>query len=99
MRAKVHTPLSDHTWVIVPTGFAARPLLSSPTSASPPPPPPPHTHHALRLHGTEPHIVFQVPAYKLASLKERFPNARFVNLDFEIDYDNGKSFKNSAIVW
>mmetsp|Transcript_24329 Transcript_24329/g.72531 ORF Transcript_24329/g.72531 Transcript_24329/m.72531 type:complete len:522 (+) Transcript_24329:97-1662(+) len=41
----------------------------------------------------------KVPSYKLVALKHRFPHARFVDLDFEVDYDNGKSFKNSAIVW
>ena len=41
----------------------------------------------------------KVPSYKLDALKARFPSARIVNLDFEVDYDNGKSFKNSAIAW
>jgi hypothetical protein len=40
----------------------------------------------------------KVPAYKLASLKARFPHATFVNLNFEVDYDNGKSFNNKKIV-
>ena len=29
-----------------------------------------------------------MPAYKLAALKARFPETRFVNLNFEVDYDN-----------
>jgi hypothetical protein len=41
----------------------------------------------------------KVPAYKLTSLKERFPDTTFVNLNFEIDYDNGKSFNNLQIAW
>jgi len=41
----------------------------------------------------------KVPEYKMRSLLEKFPNTEFVNLDFEVDYDNGKSFKNSAIAW
>ena len=41
----------------------------------------------------------KVPAYKLASLKKRFPDAKFVNLNWEVDYDDGKSFQNSKIVW
>jgi len=28
----------------------------------------------------------KVPAYKLAALKARFPETRFVNLNFEVDY-------------
>ena len=39
----------------------------------------------------------KVPAYKLESLKKRFPNAQFVNLNLEIDYDNGKSFNNGQV--
>eukprot|EP00965_Chrysotila_dentata_P020842 689775-Pleurochrysis_carterae.AAC.2 len=38
----------------------------------------------------------KLPSYKLAALRERFANARFIDLDWEVDYDNGKSFKNSA---
>ena len=30
----------------------------------------------------------KVPAYKLAALKARFPETRFVNLNFEVDYEN-----------
>ena len=41
----------------------------------------------------------KVPAYKMESLKAKFPEAQFVNLNFEIDYDNGKSFNNRQIVW
>jgi len=41
----------------------------------------------------------KVPAYKLAALKARFPETTFVNLNFEVDYDNGKSFRNSDIAW
>ena len=41
----------------------------------------------------------KVPKYKLDSLKARFPDATFVNLNMEIDYDNGKAFHNSQIVW
>jgi hypothetical protein len=41
----------------------------------------------------------KVPAYKLESLKKRFPDATFVNLNLEIDYDNGKSFNNRQIIW
>lgn len=41
----------------------------------------------------------KVPGYKLESLKRKFPDATFVNLNLEIDYDNGVSFKNSQIVW
>lgn len=43
----------------------------------------------------------KVPAYKVASLKKQFPNATFINLNFEIDYDggkSGKSFNNGKIV-
>ena len=39
----------------------------------------------------------KVPAYKLKALKEKFPETKFVDLNFEIDYDNGKSFRNSDI--
>lgn len=39
----------------------------------------------------------KVPAYKLKELKEKFPETKFVDLNFEIDYDNGKSFRNSDI--
>ena len=42
----------------------------------------------------------KVPKYKLDALKQRFPDATFVNLNLEIDYDNGKSFNNLQItVW
>ncbi|KAL1512156.1 hypothetical protein AB1Y20_005424 [Prymnesium parvum] len=41
----------------------------------------------------------KVPAYKLAALKEKFPDTSFVNLNFEVDYDNGKSFNNRQVVW
>ena len=41
----------------------------------------------------------KVPAYKLAALKERFPDTTFTNLNFEVDYDNGKSFNNRQIAW
>jgi len=41
----------------------------------------------------------KVPAYKLAALKEKFPDTKFVNLNFEVDYDNGKSFKNIDIMF
>jgi hypothetical protein len=41
----------------------------------------------------------KVPGYKLESLKAKFPDATFVNLNLEIDYDNGKTFKNSQIIW
>ena len=41
----------------------------------------------------------KVPGYKLESLKARFPDATFVSLNFEIDYDNGKSFNNGQIIW
>ena len=41
----------------------------------------------------------KVPAYKLAQLKAKFPDTTFVNLNFEVDYDNGKSFRNSDIAW
>ena len=41
----------------------------------------------------------KVPAYKLAALKARFPETRFVNLNFEVDYDNGRSFRNTDIAW
>ena len=34
----------------------------------------------------------KVPAYKLAALKARFPETRFVNLNFEVDYDHGLAF-------
>ena len=40
----------------------------------------------------------KVPAYKLESLKSRFPDATFYNLNFEVDYDNGKSFDNMHII-
>jgi len=40
----------------------------------------------------------KVPAYKLESLKQRFPDATFYNLNLEIDYDNGKSFNNLQII-
>lgn len=40
----------------------------------------------------------KVPAYKLESLKKRFPDATFYNLNLEIDYDNGKSFNNLNII-
>ena len=30
----------------------------------------------------------KVPAYKLTALKARFPETRFVNLNFEVDYEN-----------
>ena len=33
-----------------------------------------------------------MPAYKLAALKARFPETRFVNLNFEVDYDHGLPF-------
>ena len=41
----------------------------------------------------------KVPQYKLDSLKAKFPDASFVNLNFEVDYDNGKSFNNRQILW
>ena len=41
----------------------------------------------------------KVPKYKLDALKQRFPDATFVNLNLEIDYDNGKSFNNLQIAW
>ena len=40
----------------------------------------------------------KVPQYKIDSLKARFPGATFVNLNLEVDYDNGKSFNNRRIV-
>ena len=40
----------------------------------------------------------KVPKYKLDSLKSKFPDATFVNLNLEVDYDNGKSFNNRQIV-
>ena len=40
----------------------------------------------------------KVPKYKLDSLKAKFPDATFVNLNLEVDYDNGKSFNNRQIV-
>lgn len=40
----------------------------------------------------------KVPAYKLESLKAAFPDATFYNLNFEIDYDNGKTFNNLQII-
>ena len=39
----------------------------------------------------------KVPKYKLDSLKAAFPDATFYNLNFEVDYDNGKSFNNVQI--
>lgn len=41
----------------------------------------------------------KVPKYKLDSLKARFPRATFINLNLEIDYDNGKAFNNGRIIW
>ena len=41
----------------------------------------------------------KVPAYKLQALKEKFPDSKFFNLNFEVDYDNGRSFKNAQIAW
>ncbi|KAL3914866.1 MAG: hypothetical protein SGPRY_007470 [Prymnesium sp.] len=41
----------------------------------------------------------KVPRYKLEALKGKFPETSFVNLNFEVDYDNGKSFKNHHVVW
>lgn len=41
----------------------------------------------------------KVPKYKLDSLKKKFPGTTFVNLNFEVDYDNGKSFNNRQVVW
>ena len=40
----------------------------------------------------------KVPKYKLDSLKAKFPDATFINLNLEVDYDNGKSFNNRQIV-
>ena len=40
----------------------------------------------------------KVPKYKLESLKKKFPRATFVNLNLEVDYDNGKAFNNRQIV-
>jgi len=40
----------------------------------------------------------KVPKYKLDSLKSKFPRATFVNLNLEVDYDNGKAFNNAQIV-
>jgi hypothetical protein len=40
----------------------------------------------------------KVPAYKLEALKKAFPDATFYNLNFEVDYDSGKSFKNLQIM-
>eukprot|EP00966_Prymnesium_polylepis_P291298 6728258-Prymnesium_polylepis.1 len=40
----------------------------------------------------------KVLSYKLTALKEKFPDTTFVNLNFEVDYDNGKSFNNWQIV-
>ena len=39
----------------------------------------------------------KVPKYKLDSLKAAFPRATFYNLNFEVDYDSGKSFNNLHI--
>ena len=41
----------------------------------------------------------KVPAYKLSALKERFPSTKFVNLDFEVDYDSGKAFETGRVLW
>jgi hypothetical protein len=39
----------------------------------------------------------KVPAYKMESLKQRFPDATFYNLNLEIDYDQGSTFNNVQI--
>lgn len=41
----------------------------------------------------------KVPAYKLDALKRRFPSATFYDLDFEVDYESGESFRGTRIIW